>query len=40
MKPDLPGHEFRVLRRKCHAGEAEQDGASALQGGGIIMPAV
>ncbi len=40
MKPDVAGHEFRVLRRKGQAGEAEQAGAPALQDGGISVPVV
>lgn len=40
MEPEVAGHEFRVLRRKDLAGETEQAGASALQGGSISMPAV
>lgn len=40
MKPDVAGHEVRVLWRKGPWGETKQAGAPALQDDGISMPAV
>jgi hypothetical protein len=40
MKPDLEGHEFRLMQRKGESRETNQTVVPALQGCGNVVPAV